>query len=98
MSILIGVLSVATSYYWWTIDWWKPLTFTGTKVGIEDFIMGFTTGGIIATLYEVLFKQALYKRKLHHHVSGGLTILLILAQITSWLIYGIGTTSFWAST
>lgn len=98
MSILIGVLSVATSYYWWTIDWWKPLTFTGTKVGIEDFLMGFTAGGIMATFYEVLFKRALYKRKLHHHVSGGLTILLILAQITSWLIYGIGVTSFWAST
>ena len=98
MSSIIGVLSLATSYYWWTIDWWRPLTLTGTKVGIEDFIMGFTAGGIMATLYEVIFKRALYKRKLHHHVSGGLTILLILAQITSWFIYGIGLTSFWAST
>lgn len=98
MSLMIGVLSVATSYYWWTIDWWKPLTLTGTKVGIEDFLMGFTSGGIMATLYEVIFKKALYKRKLHHHLSGGFTILLILAQTTSWFIYGIGLTSFWAST
>jgi len=98
MSLLIGVLSVVTSYYWWTVDWWKPLTITGTKVGVEDFIMGFTTGGIMATIYEVVFKRGLYKRKLYHHVSGGLTILFLLAQTTMWLFWGIGFTSFWAST
>jgi len=97
MSFIVGILSVATSYYWWTIDWWRPLTLTGTKVGVEDFIMGFAGGGIMATIYEVVFKRALYKRKLHHHIGGGITILLILAQATSWLIYNIGLTSFWAS-
>lgn len=52
----------------------------------------------MATLYEVLFKRTFYKRKMHHHMSGGLTILLILAQMTSWFVYGIGVTTFWAST
>ena len=97
MSLIMGVLSVMTSYYWWTIDWWRPLTITGTRVGIEDFIMGFTTGGLMTTLYEVIFKRALYKRKLHHHISGGLTILFLLGQTMMWLFWGIGLTSFWAS-
>lgn len=98
MSLLIGIVSVLTSYFWWTVDWWRPLTMTSTKVGIEDFIMGFTTGGIMATIYEVVFKRGLYKRKLHHHISGGLTILFLLSQTTMLLFWGIGLTSFWAST
>ncbi|OGI93665.1 hypothetical protein A3A03_00570 [Candidatus Nomurabacteria bacterium RIFCSPLOWO2_01_FULL_40_18] len=98
MSILVGILSLLTSYYWWTTDWWKPLNITDTKIGIEDFVMGFTSGGIMATIYEVVFKRGLYKRKLHHHISGGLTLLFLLAQTTMWLFWGIGLTSFWAST
>ena len=97
MSLMIGILSVATSYYWWTIDWWRPMTLTGTRVGIEDFIMGFSTGGIMATLYEIVFKRAFYKRKLHHHITGALTILFLLAQTTMWLFWGVGLTSFQAS-
>lgn len=97
MSLLIGILSVITSYYWWTLDWWRPLGVFQNTI-LEDFIMGFTSGGIMATLYEVLFKRTFYKRKMHHHMSGGLTILLILAQMTSWFVYGIGVTTFWAST
>jgi hypothetical protein len=97
MSVLIGILSVATSYYWWTTDWWLPPTLTGTKVGIEDFIMGFATGGIMAVIYEVVFKKRFYRRKLHHHVIGGFTILLLLAQTTSWFVWGAGLTTFWAS-
>ena len=96
MSLIIGVLSMITSYYWWTIDWWKPITMTGTIVGIEDFIMGFTTGGIMATIYEVIFKRKFYKRKLHHHITGGLTLLFLLAQTTMWFFWGVGLTSFWS--
>lgn len=96
MSVIIGILSVITSYYWWTIDWWRPLTATGTIIGIEDFIMGFTTGGIMATLYEVVFKRSFYRRKLHHHISGGLTLLFLLGQTTMWLFWGVGLTSFWS--
>ncbi|KKU68319.1 MAG: hypothetical protein UX89_C0005G0033 [Parcubacteria group bacterium GW2011_GWA2_47_16] len=98
MSLLIGFLSVATSYYWWTVDWWHPLTITGTKVGIEDFLIGFGSGGIMAVSYEVLLTKRYSKR---HAQSHGLydffLILLILSQITSFLFYVIGLTSFYAS-
>jgi hypothetical protein len=64
MSVLIGVLSVLTGYVWWTVDWWKPPTITHTIVGVEDLVMGFAAGGIMAAAYEVLFRRHLY------HVRG----------------------------
>ncbi len=98
MGFLIGFLSVATSYYWWTVDWWHPLTITGTKVGIEDFLMGFGSGGIMAVAYEVLLAKGYSKRHAESHgVYDFFLILLILAQVTSWLFYGVGLTSFYSS-
>lgn len=96
MSLIIGILSLLTSYYWWTIDWWKPLTMTRTIIGVEDFIMGFTTGGIMSVIYELIFKKKYYKRKLHHHISGGLTLIFLLGQTMMWLFWGVGLTSFWS--
>jgi hypothetical protein len=97
MGLLIGAFSVITAHYWWTSDWWHPLTITHTKVGVEDFLMGFSSGGIMAAAYEVVFKKRYYPRKPKHHCPGGLTLLLMLAFLTSWLVWGVGLTSFWAS-
>lgn len=99
VSFLIGILSVVTAHYWWTVDWWRPPTITNTTVGIEDFLMGFASGGIMAAAYEVLFRKRLYKmRKKCLHCPDQFTILLLLAFLTSWLFWGVGLTSFWAST
>ncbi len=38
-------------------DWWQPLTITGTRIGIEDFLFGFLIGGIISIIYEHLFQK-----------------------------------------
>lgn len=99
MSLLIGILSVATSYYWWTIDWWRPLTITGTRVGVEDFLMGFGMGGVISIIYEVVSQRKYSKR--HAKTFGYrdfFLILFLLAQTTSWLFYGVGLSSFLSST
>lgn len=97
MSILIAFSSVITAYFWWTIDWWRPQTITNTKVGIEDFILGFSNGGIAAVLYEELFKKRLYKRKPHHNDFSALSTFLLSIFIISFLFWGIGSTSFVAS-
>ncbi len=52
----------------------------------------------MSAVYEIVFKKKYYKRKSHHHCPGGLTILFMLAFLTSWLVWGVGLTSFWAST
>ena len=96
-SIGIGFVSVATSYYWWSHDWWHPLTITGTRVGIEDFMSGFGSGGIMAIAYEGFFKKRYLKRRLKAHVPGASTLLLLMAFLTAWLFWGVGITSFLAS-
>lgn len=99
MSFGIGVLSVVTAHYWWTVDWWHPPTITGTRVGVEDFLAGFGSGGIMAVAYEVLFRKRHYRmRRLCFHCPGPLTLLLLLAFLMSWLVWGSGVTSFWGST
>lgn len=99
VSLLVGLLSVVTAHYWWTVDWWRPPTITGTKIGIEDFLAGFSSGGIMAVAYEVCFRRHLYKmRNMCVHCPGQSTLLLLMALLTSWLFWGVGITSFWAST
>lgn len=97
MSLAIGVGSIVTAYLWWTIDWWQPETITGTRVGIEDFLLGFSNGGIAAILYEAIFRKRFSeKRKVQHFNT--FTICLILFFIIAFLFWGLNITSFWAST
>jgi hypothetical protein len=98
MSVMIALLGVFPEYFFYTTDWWKPETITGTRVGIEDLILGFTNGGIAAVLYEVVFRRrtrALRKGpKLPRTWLFGLTIILVAAT-TFWIL---GLHSFWATT
>jgi hypothetical protein len=97
-SALIGVLSLVTAYYWWTRDWWHPATITHTRVGIEDFLMGFFTGGVMAAAYEVIFSKRFYKMKFGGvQRLGGLTILLLLDCLMMYFFYALGFKSFYAS-
>jgi len=98
MSFGIGIGSIVTAYLWWTIDWWRPETITNTRVGIEDFLMGFSNGGIAAVLYEGVFKKRLLKRVKETNDRETLNLCLILFFITAFLFWGLNITSFWAST
>lgn len=99
MSVLLAFLSVITSYYWWSVDWWRPMTVTGTRVGVEDFLLGFGSGGIMAVVYEVIAGRRCSKRRARSHGwYGFFVVLLFLGCLTAWLFYGVGLTSFYAST
>jgi hypothetical protein len=54
-----GLLSEKT----YTIDWWQPITITHSRIGIEDFVIGFCIGGIASVIYEEVYKKHLSKRK-----------------------------------
>lgn len=98
VSLFIGFLSVFTAHYWWTVDWWRPSTITGTVVGIEDFLSGFATGGVMTFAYEVIFKKQLYRARSSRKTGPDhLSLLFLLAFLTSWLFWGVGLTTFWAS-
>ena len=94
MSFLIGLMGLATNYYWWNVDWWHPPHITNTPVGIEDFLIGFASGGAIAVIYEEILKKRYYKSHVRRHVPGVKIILLLLAQLTFWLLWGLHLTSF----
>ncbi len=61
MSIMFGVAGLFVEPIYMH-DWWRPLTITGTKVGIEDFIFGAMVGGIAAVAYEVVYRKYLRGR------------------------------------
>lgn len=54
ISIIFGLGGIVSEFTY-TQDWWRPLIFTQTSVGIEDFVIGFLIGGICSVTYTVLF-------------------------------------------
>jgi hypothetical protein len=89
MGILTGFLMIGTQYFWWTVDWWRPMTITGTRVGIEDFILGLTSGGIVAVVYEVIFGKYYRKSRKNIHQPGILTTCLLAMMVISFLFWGL---------
>ena len=62
ISILFGIAGLLTQPIY-LLDWWRPLTITGTAVGIEDFLFGFVIGGVAAVVYEYLFRKRIKIKK-----------------------------------
>jgi len=77
MSVIVGLGLVVTQYIWWTIDWWRPETIFGTRVGIEDFLLGFSNGGIVAVLYGVVTKRRMQRIQNPHgnHIVHALLVV-----------------------
>ena len=44
VSIIFGFAGLLVEPIYFQ-DWWHPLTITGTKIGLEDFLFGFWVGG-----------------------------------------------------
>jgi Lycopene cyclase len=97
MSLLVGVVSICTLYFWYTIDWWHPKTLTGTRIGIEDFLIGFAGGGVMSACYEIVSGiRYRYSGRTSYTVRA-LALLVFLALITSVFFYGFSVTSFWST-
>lgn len=100
MSMLFGVggLFVEPIYLH---DWWRPLTVTGTPVGVEDFIFGAVIGGISAVAYEVIFRMKIRPRhpanKERYHEEYLLFAPVFLCSTIFLGLFFAGCTSFWAS-
>lgn len=76
MSIFLTFVGAIGEFLIWTQDWWKPMTITGTIIGIEDLLLGFTNGGIAAVLYEEIFRKKLYKKTTS---TTSQTIIIVLS-------------------
>jgi hypothetical protein len=87
-SSIIGGLSLVTAYLFWTKDWWRPETITGTVVGVEDLILGFATGGIVTVAYERFFKKRYVKYKDDSYYPGLIPQIIgtsVLLALLFWL-------------
>lgn len=94
MSFLIAVSNIIISYFFLSADWWYPATIIGTRVGVEDFLLGFTNGGIAAVLHQALFRHTSMKEKENKQTFGASSILLLFFLIIYILFYGFKITSF----
>lgn len=94
MSIIIAMMGLFFEQFFWTVDWWHPQTITGTRVGIEDFLLGLSNGGITAVLYEELFKKRLYKYKGRAHSLSSLLFVGIILAATAYFFYIFHLSSF----
>lgn len=96
ISIFGAIVAVITSYLWWTVDWWRPDTITGTRIGIEDALLGFSNGGVAAVLYQVIYGKKHTKRIFPQKVYLLMLVGLVFV-IMSILFWGTKLTSFYAS-
>jgi Lycopene cyclase len=97
MSLLVGIVSICTLYFWYTVDWWHPKTVTGTRIGVEDFFIGFAGGGIMSVCYEIFSGiRYRYSGRTSYTVRA-VALLVFLACITSVFFYGFSFTSFWST-
>ncbi len=53
LSVLMGILGPFAEYFA-THNYYHPYTLFGTRIGFEDFLIGFFYGGVAAALYEII--------------------------------------------
>lgn len=62
ISLIFGIMSPIFAILVIS-DWWRPLTITGTALGIEDFLFGFGIGGVASVVYSFLFNKRVKIKK-----------------------------------
>jgi hypothetical protein len=79
-------------------DYWRPETFNGWAIGIEDFLFGFFIAGIGSVIYEEIFGKHYAKRKnRQHHWSWFLVPVVALFLFSFNLFFFLGINSIYAS-
>lgn len=96
MSIIVSVLGVIFSALLWIHDWWRPETLSSSAVGIEDLILGFGVGGILSTIYFVVFNKRLAEHRKHKDLETFIIVLIafvvgafstLVLKAASWIAW-----------
>lgn len=101
MSLIFGISGLIAEF-WYTIDWWSPLTILNTRIGIEDFLFGFVVGGISSVVYEEIFKKKIKSRKTNEKIKERRNRLILypfvaLAILLPFSFYILKLHTFYAS-
>lgn len=99
MGSLAALGGLTLEAFVWTKDWWRPQTITGTIVGIEDILLGFLVGGIVASFYEEILKEKLVKirGKNDHHVKHFIIVITLSMLIGNFAFFYFHIHSFYSS-
>jgi hypothetical protein len=98
-SLLFSVLGLFLEFFFWTKDWWHPYTITNTRIGLEDILLGFGSGGVASCLYLFIFHQKLTTSNLISKKRLNILFLIIISGITFFfiLVYIVKMSSFLAT-
>jgi hypothetical protein len=88
ISLLFGIGGLLSELVY-IQDWWRPITIINTPIGIEDFLFGFSVGGIASAIYSRIFNKKIKKEKvclpkLKYRYVG---ILFVLLFFGSFLLF-----------
>jgi hypothetical protein len=99
MGILVTIGAIYTEAFVWTKDWWHPQTLTGTVVGVEDILFAFFIGGIIASIYEEVFKDKLVhiRSKKKENLKHFLIVIFLCIFIGNFSFFYMNMHSFYSS-
>lgn len=99
MGAIVTIGAIFAEAFVWTTDWWQPKTITGTVVGIEDVIFAFLVGGILASIYEELFRKKLVhiRKKKDHHLKNFVIVVLACLLIGNISFFYFHIHSYYAS-
>ena len=86
ISLLFGIAGLLSQIIYIN-DWWKPLTITATSLGIEDFLFGFSIGGISSVVYEHLFNKRVKIKKVKKLKEQKRNINFLLVIFTIPIIF-----------
>ena len=96
MSIVGGIAGVIMEFFY-TQDWWRPITVTGTLIGIEDFFQGFFVGGIAAIIYEGIYKKKIRAKKNNRLFLHAVVMLLVANLLFLFSFYFLNLNSAYSS-
>lgn len=72
-------------------DWWRPLTITNTIPGIESFLFSFAFAGIVAVIYEDVFRKRLRIKKTTRKIEKKRNLKLFLIFLVLVILFLVGT-------
>ncbi|MCX6752587.1 MAG: lycopene cyclase domain-containing protein [Candidatus Nomurabacteria bacterium] len=97
MSFVFGILGPISELLYQQ-DYWLPQTFTGSRIGIEDFLFGFFIGGIVSVLYKELFSKFISRpRKGNHHLRFLFLFITAFIFLSNIFFYVFNINSIYAS-
>lgn len=97
-GLIIIPIGILFQGLFWIKDWWMPSTITGTIIGIEDIIYGFTTPGFFVALPLALFGKKISIKQTHKNNTIGMLVLSFLCiALLFILFYGFHIHSFYSS-